>query len=90
MAVPTSSFAGFGSGPESRRSPRQSELWNVIGGAGGSSAGDTFTVTTRYMKKPMFVQGAVSYTIAGQVVSLTLLPALGAAAVMGIEIVGLP
>lgn len=90
MAVPTTSFAGAGSGPESRRSPRESELWNVTGGSGGSADGDTATITTRYMKRPQFVQGAVSYTISGQVVTITLITALAASEVIGVEVVGLP
>ena len=90
MAVPTAAFAGAGSGPESRRSVRQSELWNLTGGAGNSAAGDTVAITTRYMKRPQFVQGAVAYTISGQVVTVKLLTAITAADIVGIEIVGFP
>ncbi len=88
MAVPTAAFAGAGSGPESRRSPRQSELWKVIGDT--SSDGDAVAITTRYMKRPQFVVGAVSWAISGQVVTVTLITALAAAEVIGIEIVGYP
>lgn len=90
MAVPTTAFAGAGSGPESRRSPRMSELWTVTGGSGGSADGDTQTITTRYIKSPQLVIGAVSYTISGQVVTITLITALAAAEVLAVEVVGRP
>lgn len=88
MAAPTAAFAGAGSGPESRRSPRMSELWNVTGNT--SVDGDSVAITTRYIKSPQLVIGAVSYSISGQVVTVTLMAALAASEVIGIEIVGRP
>lgn len=88
MAAPSATFAGAGSGPESRRSPRQSELWKITGNT--SSDGDSVAITTKYMKRPQFVIGAVSYAISGQVVTCTLMAALANGEVIGIEIVGLP
>lgn len=88
MGSPTAAFAGAGSGPESRRSPRQSELWNVTGDT--SADGNTVAITTRYMQRPQHVVGAVSYAISGRVVTCTLMAALAASEVIGVEIVGLP
>jgi hypothetical protein len=88
MAVPTAAFAGAGSGPESRRSPRMSELWKITGDT--SADGDSVAITTRYIKSPQLVIGAVSYSISGQVVTVTLMAALAASEVIGIEIVGRP
>lgn len=90
MAVPTTSFAGAGSGQESRRSPRISELWLVTGGSGGSADGDQATITTRYIKTPQLVIGAVSYTVSGQVATITLITALAAGEVLAVEVVGRP
>lgn len=90
MAAPSATFAGAGSGPESRRSPRISELWKITGGAGGSADGDTVAITTRYMKKPALVVGAASFTISGQVVTATLITALADGEIIAVEIVGLP
>lgn len=87
MAVPTAAFAGVATGWESRRSPRASELWNVTGDT--SSDGDSVAITTR-MHKPQLVIGAVSWSISGQVVTVSLLAALAAAEVISIEIVGYP
>lgn len=88
MASPTAAFAGAGSGPESRRSPRISELWNITGDT--SADGNTVAITTRYIHSPQIVMGAVSYSVSGRVVTCTLMAALAAAEVIGIEIVGLP
>lgn len=90
MAVPTTAFAGAGSGAESRRSPRVSELWTVTGGAGGSADGDQQTITPRYMKTPQLVNGAVSFTISGQTITITLITALAAAEVIVVEVIGYP
>lgn len=87
MAVPTATFAGAGSGAESRRSPRVSEIWKITGGAGGSSDGDTVAITTR-MKKPALVMGGVSAAISGQVATVKLITALAADELLWIEIVG--
>jgi len=75
------------SGSESRKSPEQSELWSITGGSGGSADGDTGTCTTR-MRKPQKVIGAVSYTISGNVVTVTSISALGDGEVIAIEIIG--
>lgn len=89
MAVPTAAFAGAGSGQESRRSPRASELWKLTGGAGGSSAQDAVAIVTRYMKRPALATGAVSVTsVSGQTINLAILTALLAGEVIYIEIVG--
>lgn len=90
MAVPTTAFAGAGSGAESRRSPRSSEFWTVTGGAGGSADGDQATITPRYMKTPQLVNGAVSFTISGQVVTITLITTLAAGEIVAVEVVGYP
>lgn len=90
MAVPTAAFAGAGSGPESRRSPRMSELWNITGGSGGSADGDQVTITTRYMHVPQIVIGGVSYTVSARTAVITLITALAQGEVLGIEIIGQP
>lgn len=88
MAVPTATFAGLTTGTESRRSPRASELWDITGDT--SSDGDQVTFTARNILKPQKVIGAVSYTISGQSVTITLITALAAAEVITIEVVGFP
>lgn len=88
MAVPTAAFAGAGSGLESRRSPRASELWNVTGAT--SVDGDTVAITPRFIRKPTAVVGAVSWVISGTTVTVMLMAALAASEVITIEIVGLP
>lgn len=85
MAVPTAAYAGLTTGWESRRSPRGSEIWNITGDT--SSDGDQVAFTTR-MKKPKLVIGAVSWSISGNTVTVTLLTALAAAEVISIEVVG--
>lgn len=91
MAVPTATFAGAGSGMESRRGPRASEIWKLTGGAGGSSAQDAVAITTKYMKKPALVIGAVSVTsIVGKVVTLAILTALVADEIIYVEVMGYP
>lgn len=88
MAAPTAAFAGAGSGLESRRSPRASEIWNITGNT--SADGDTVAITTRQVKIPQLVIGAVSWSITGQVVTCTLMAALAASEVISVEIVGYP
>lgn len=91
MAVPIATFAGAGSGMESRRGPRASELWKLVGGAGGSAAQDAVAITTRYIKKPVIALGAVSVTSAsGQTITLAILTALLAGEVIYVEVVGNP
>lgn len=88
MAAPTAAFAGPGGTIESRRSPRASELWNITGNT--SVAGDTVAITTRFIKIPQLVIGAVSWSISGQVVTVALLAAQAAGQVTSVEIVGFP
>lgn len=88
MAVPIASFAGLTTGTESRRSPRASELWDITGDT--SSDGDQVAFTARNILKPQKVVGAVSYSISGQVVTVTLITALAALEVITIEVVGYP
>lgn len=83
-------FAGAGGGGESRRSPRASEIWTVTGGGGGSADGDTGTITPRYMKRPQAIVGAVSFTISGQVVTITSITALADGEVLAVEVLGYP
>lgn len=85
MAVPTAAFAGAGSGWESRRSSRVSEIWTITGDT--SSDGDAVAITTR-MTKPQLVIGAVSWAVSGQVATCTLITALAAAESISVEIVG--
>lgn len=89
MAVPVATFAGAGSGLESRRSPRGSEWWKLTGGAGGSTAQDAVTITTRYIKRPVIASGAVSVTsVSLQTITLAILTALLAGEVIYVEVVG--
>lgn len=88
MAVPVASFAGAGSGQESRRGPRVSEFWNITGAT--SVDGDAVAFATRYMKRPQQVLGAVSWAISGQTVTVTLMAALAGSEVITIEVVGYP
>ena len=91
MAVPIAAFAGAGSGLESRRGPRASEIWELTGGAGGSAAQDAVAITTRHIKRPDLVIGAASVTsISGKVVTLAILTALLEGEVIYVEIVGRP
>lgn len=88
MADVVTAFAGTSSTNwESRRSPRVSELWSITGGAGGSADGSAGSITTR-MNKPQVLVGAVSYTIAANVVSLTTITALAEGEVIACEIIG--
>lgn len=73
-------------GPESRRSPRQSEIYD-IGASSNASAGDTVAITT-LMKRPETVVGAYQYSISGQVVTLTAMFSQTTSQVLGIEILG--
>ena len=91
MAVPTATFAGNATGSESRRSSRASEIWKLTGGSGGSADGDAVAITTRHMKRPALVVGAVSVTsIAAQVVTVALITALAEGEIIYVEIMGLP
>lgn len=88
MAVPTAAYAGQTTGPESRRGPRASELWNITGDT--SVDGDAVAFTPRFIRRPQLVVGAVSWAISGQTVTVTLMAALAAAEVISIEVVGYP
>lgn len=90
MAAPSATFVGAGSGPESRRSPRMSELWKIVGGSGGSVDGDTCSILARYMNRPQIVIGNVSYTVSGQTVTAKLMTALADSEVITVDVVGSP
>jgi hypothetical protein len=73
-------------GAESRRSRRISEIWEITGATG--AVGDTVAITTRHIKKPKaVVSGAFSYTISGQVITLTAKAQIDNA-VVAVEIIG--
>lgn len=87
--------AGAGSGWESRRSPRVSEIWTITPSS-DASAGDTspaagvaLAVTTR-MKKPQRVIGPYTYSFSGQTVILTAMFAQTTLQPIDIEVIGLP
>jgi hypothetical protein len=86
MAVPTAAYAGQSTGGEGRRGPRGSELWDITGHT--SVDGDQATFTTRFIKGPQKVIGAVSATVSGQSVTITLLAALAEGEILTIEVVG--
>jgi hypothetical protein len=88
MAVPTASYAGQSTGGESRRGPRTSEIWDITGDT--SVDGDSVAFSTRFMKRPEKVIGAVSWAISGQQVTVTLMAALAAGEVITIEVLGRP
>lgn len=88
MAAPAATFIGVNS--ESRHSPRVSELWKIVGGAGNSVDGDTCAIIARNMKRPQIVIGNVSYAISGQTVTAKLMEGLAASEVIVVEVVGLP
>lgn len=73
-------------GAESRRSRRLSEIWEITGATG--AVGDTVAITTRNIKKPKaVVSGAFSYTVSGQVITLTAKAQIDNA-VVAVEIIG--
>lgn len=82
-------FAGAGSGAESRRSPRVSEIWTVTPSA-DASAGDTGTFTTRFMKKPQRLIGPYTASYSGQVVTITAMFAQTTLQPIDIEVIGYP
>lgn len=81
---PTSGYTG----PESRKSGRGSELYD-IGASSNAAAGDTVTFKT-VMKRPQQVIGAYQYSISGQDVTLTAMFAQTTAQVLAVEVIGLP
>jgi hypothetical protein len=81
---PTSRYTG----PESRKSGRASELFD-IGASSNASAGDTVAFKTA-MKRPQQVIGPYSYTISGQEVTLEALVAQTTVQVVGVEVIGMP
>lgn len=89
-------FAGAGSGAESRRSPRVSEIWTITPSS-DASAGDTSpasgvagAVTPRFIKKPQRVIGPYTYSISGQTVILTAMFAQTTLQPIDIEVIGYP
>lgn len=81
---PTSKYTG----PESRKSGRASEIYE-IGASSNASAGDTVVINT-VMKRPQQVVGAYQYSISGQAVTLTAMFAQTTLQVLAIEVIGLP
>jgi hypothetical protein len=81
---PTSRYTG----PESRRSGRASEIYE-IGASSNASAGDT-VVFKSAMKRPQQVVGAYQYSISGQDITLTAMFAQTTAQVLAVEVIGLP
>lgn len=75
-------------GPQSRRGPWASELFD-IGASSNASAGDTVAFKTA-MKQPKMVVGAYQYSISGQTVTLTAMFGQTTAQVLGVEVLGLP
>lgn len=75
-------------GPESRRSNRASEIYE-IGASSNASAGDT-VVFKSVMKRPQQVVGAFDYVISGQQITLTALFSQSTAQHLAIEVIGYP
>lgn len=85
MAI-SATFLGLGTGPESRRSSRASELWAIVGSTG--AVDDTVAITTRFIKKPVAcLGGAFAYSVSGQAITLTAKVAL-ADLTAAVEIIG--
>lgn len=75
MAI-TAAFGGLGTGTESRRSSRPSEIWVITGATGVAT--DTVAITTRNFTKPlMCVGGLFCYSVSGGVITLTLKADIG-------------
>lgn len=81
---PTSKYTG----PESRRSGRASEIYE-IGASSNASAGDTVAFKSA-MKRPQQVVGAYDYVISGQEVTLMAMFAQTTTQHLAIEVIGLP
>ena len=75
-------------GPESRRSGRASEIYE-IGASADASAGDTVAFKTA-MKRPQQVIGAYAYSVSGQTVTLTAMFGQTTLQVLAVEVIGLP
>jgi len=75
-------------GPESRRSGRASEIYE-IGASSNAAAGDTVAFKTA-MKRPQQVVGAYEYDISGQTVTLTAMFAQTTDQTLAVEVIGLP
>lgn len=69
-----------------RRGSYVSEIWKATGSS--TAIGDTGALTP-HMKKPLGVIGAFSWTISGQVITLTSLGTLGSG-IASVEVYGLP
>lgn len=81
---PTSGYTG----PESRRSGRASEIYE-IGASSDAVAGDTIAFKTA-MKRPQQVVGAYQYSISGQEVTLTAMFAQTTLQKLAVEVIGMP
>lgn len=75
-------------GPESRKSGRASEIYE-IGASSNASAGDTVAFNT-VMRRPQQVIGAYDYEISGRQVTLTAMFAQTTDQVLAVEVIGLP
>lgn len=85
MAISTS-FVGTDTGPESRRSPKESEIWRVTGATGVAT--DTATITPRQIKQPLHVIGGpCTFSVSGGVITITLKADIGNGA-FDVEVIG--
>lgn len=87
-------FAGAGSGMESRRGPRGSEIWTITPSS-NASAGDTSpaagvagAVTPRYLKSVAKIIGPYTYTVSGTTAILVAMFAQTTTQPIDIEIIG--
>lgn len=76
-------------GPESRNSPRASEIYEITA-TSNAAAGDTTPAFKTAMKRPQQVIGAYDYTITGNSIVLTALFAQTTAQKLAVEVIGLP
>jgi hypothetical protein len=82
---PTSGYTG----PESRRSGRASEIFEITA-TSNAAAGDTTPAFRTAMKRPQQVVGAYNYTITGNSIVLEAMFAQTTAQKLSVEIIGLP
>lgn len=82
---PTSGYTG----PESRRSGRASEIFEITA-TSNASAGDTAPAFKTAMKHPQQVIGAYSYVITGQSIVLEAMFAQTTIQKLSVEVIGLP
>ena len=88
---PTSGYTG----PESRKSGRASEIWEISASSNASAddtspAAGTAGALTTAMSRPQQVIGPYKYSISGRTVTLTAIVAQTTAQVMAVEVIGLP